>query len=69
MLGRLPGLTGLVVGYGFSGHGFKLSPAVGRVLAQEALGLTPDISLAPYALERFAAGRPLVGRYGVGAVS
>ena len=69
VLGRLPGIGGLVVGYGFSGHGFKLSPAVGRVLAQEALGLTPDISLAPYALERFAAGRPLVGQYGVGAVS
>jgi sarcosine oxidase subunit beta len=58
VLGRLPGIGGLVVGYGFSGHGFKLSPAVGRVLAQEALGLTPDISLAPYALERFAAGSP-----------
>ena len=69
VLGRLPGISGLVVGYGFSGHGFKLSPAVGRVLAQEALGLMPDISLAPYALERFAAGRPLVGQYGVGAVS
>ena len=69
VLGRLPGISGLVVGYGFSGHGFKLSPAVGRVLAQEALGITPDISLAPYALERFAAGRPLRGLYGVGAVS
>jgi sarcosine oxidase subunit beta len=69
VLGRLPGIGGLVVGYGFSGHGFKLSPAVGRVLAQEALGITPDISLAPYALERFAAGRPLRGLYGVGAVS
>ena len=63
------GVGGLVAGYGFSGHGFKLTPAVGRVLAQEALGLTPDISLAPYALERFAAGRPLRGLYGVGAVS
>jgi sarcosine oxidase subunit beta len=27
VLGRVPGLQGLVVGYGFSGHGFKLSPA------------------------------------------
>lgn len=69
VLGRLPGIQGLVVGYGFSGHGFKLSPAVGRVLAQEALGLTPDISLAPYAYERFASGQLLVGKYGLGAVS
>ena len=62
-------LTGLVVGYGFSGHGFKLSPAVGRLLAQAALGLDTEVSLAPYALERFRAGQLLSGRYGSGAVS
>ena len=69
VLGRLPGISGLVVGYGFSGHGFKLSPGVGRVLAQEALGLPTDVPLAPYALERFRKGQLLTGRYGVGAVS
>ena len=69
VLGRLQGLQGLVVGYGFSGHGFKLSPGVGRVLAQEALGLPTDVPLAPYALERFSAGQWLTGKYGLGAVS
>ncbi len=69
VLGRIPGVDGVVVGYGFSGHGFKLSPAVGRVLAQEALGMTPDTSLTPYAYERFATGQLLVGKYGLGAVS
>lgn len=69
VLGPIPGVDNAVVGYGFSGHGFKLSPAVGRVLAQAALGLTPDISLAPYAYERFASGQLLVGKYGLGAVS
>lgn len=69
VLGPLPGLAGLVVGYGFSGHGFKLSPAVGAVLAQAALGLPTDVPLAPYALERFSGGRLLTGRYGQGAVS
>lgn len=69
VLGALPELPGLVLGCGFSGHGFKLSPAVGRVLAQCALGLPTDVSLAPYALERFRSGALLVGRYGVGAVS
>jgi sarcosine oxidase subunit beta len=69
VLGRLPEVPGLVVGYGFSGHGFKLSPAVGRVLVQEALGLPTDVSLAPYALERFRTGHLLTGKYGVGAVS
>lgn len=69
VLGRLADVPGLVVGYGFSGHGFKLSPAVGRALAQEALGLPTDVSLAPYALERFRTGALLTGRYGSGAVS
>jgi glycine/D-amino acid oxidase-like deaminating enzyme len=69
VLGRLPGVSGLVVGFGFSGHGFKLSPTVGRVLAQEALDLPTDVSLAPYSIERFAKGNLLVGKYGSGAVS
>jgi len=69
VLGRLPGLEGLIVGYGFSGHGFKLSPGVGRVLAQEALRLPTDVPLAPYALDRFGSGHLLTGKYGLGAVS
>jgi sarcosine oxidase, subunit beta len=69
VLGRLPGIEGLVMGFGFSGHGFKLSPAVGKVLAQEALGKKTDISLKPYSIERFASGSLLVGKYGAGAVS
>jgi len=69
VLGKLPGIEGLVVGYGFSGHGFKLSPTVGRVLAQEALGLPTDVSLKPYSIERFQTGELLTGKYGLGAVS
>lgn len=69
VLGPLPGVPGLQVAYGFSGHGFKLSPVVGRLLAQSALGLPTDVPLAPYALDRFASGQLLAGRYGTGAVS
>ena len=39
VLGALPGVDGLQVAYGFSGHGFKLSPIVGRLVAQSVLGL------------------------------
>jgi sarcosine oxidase subunit beta len=39
---------------GFSGHGFMQSPAVGRALAEEILGLAPSFELAPYRLDRFA---------------
>ncbi|WP_321786325.1 FAD-binding oxidoreductase [Burkholderia pyrrocinia] len=69
VLGTLPGIDGLVVGYGFSGHGFKLSPTVGLVLAQAALGLPTEVSLKPYSIERFATGELLTGKYGLGAVS
>jgi sarcosine oxidase subunit beta len=69
VLGALPGVEGLHVAFGFSGHGFKLSPIVGRIVAQCALGLVPDFALEPYALARFAAGALLQGRYGAGAVS
>jgi len=69
VLGALPGVEGLFVAYGFSGHGFKLSPIVGRLVAQQVLGLPTDYPLEPYALARFASGRLLSGRYGTGAVS
>jgi sarcosine oxidase subunit beta len=42
------------VAAGFSGHGFMQSPAVGRAVAEELLGLSPTFDLAPYRLERFA---------------
>lgn len=69
VLGKMPGADGLVVGFGFSGHGFKLCPAVGKVLAQEALGLETDVSLKPYQFSRFEKGELLLGKYGAGAVS
>jgi sarcosine oxidase subunit beta len=69
VLGPLPGVAGLHVAYGFSGHGFKLAPVVGRLVAQAALGLPQDLPLAPYSFDRFAGGRLLTGRYGAGAVS
>jgi glycine/D-amino acid oxidase-like deaminating enzyme len=69
VLGPLPGIEGLTVAFGFSGHGFKLSPMIGRMLAQHALGLRPDLPLEPYRVTRFAEGRALTGAFGAGAVS
>jgi len=39
IIGSVPGLEGVFVAAGFSGHGFALSPAVGDILARLALGL------------------------------
>jgi glycine/D-amino acid oxidase-like deaminating enzyme len=69
VLGPAPGAPGLHLAFGFSGHGFKLSPMIGRMLAQSLLGLEANLPLHPYRLTRFEEGEPLVGRYGAGAVS
>ena len=45
---------GAYVAAGFSGHGFMQSPAVGRAVAEELLGLEPSVDLTPYRVERFA---------------
>jgi sarcosine oxidase, subunit beta len=38
VIGPVPGVEGVLVAAGFSGHGFALSPVVGDVLARLALG-------------------------------
>jgi glycine/D-amino acid oxidase-like deaminating enzyme len=47
---------GVYAACGFSGHGFMQSPAVGRAVAEELLDGQAELDLAPYRLERFAAG-------------
>lgn len=69
VLGPLPGFDGLWLAYGFSGHGFKLAPSVGLLLAQAVLGQPGEVPIEAYSLARFAQGRLLTGRYGAGAVS
>jgi glycine/D-amino acid oxidase-like deaminating enzyme len=44
-LGPVPGVDGLYIAAGFSGHGFALAPAVGDVLARLALDRDPLSSL------------------------
>jgi len=44
-LGPVPGVAGLLVAVGFSGHGFALAPVVGDVLSRLALGRDPRSSL------------------------
>ena len=59
------GPEGYHVGVGFSGHGFKLSPAVGHMMAAlvaEGPGAHPD--LATFRLARFVEGKPIRGTYG-----
>ena len=59
------GPDGSYVAVGFSGHGFKLSPAVGQMMADlitEGPGAHPD--LPTFRLSRFAEGKLIRGTYG-----
>ena len=46
-------LAGLYIAAGMSGHGFKLAPAVGEMMAALVTGARPPVSLAPFRLGRF----------------
>jgi len=56
-VGTVPGRDGLWVAAGFSGHGFMLAPAVGRILADAIAGRGEDEALRILAPARFAEGR------------
>lgn len=58
VISRTP-VDGLVVAAGFSGHGFKISPAVGTLVADivvEGRSSVPEIPASDFRLSRFAEG-------------
>ncbi len=62
VIGPVGGIDGLVLCAGFAGHGFKISPAVGDLLADLVLegdSTDADIPLSDFRLERFAEGNLL----------
>ena len=69
LVGPVPGVDGVYVAVGFSGHGFKLAPTVGESLAQAVLGQEPRVPIDPYSMTRFAEGKELHGAYGVGSIA
>ncbi|XP_038615732.1 peroxisomal sarcosine oxidase isoform X2 [Tachyglossus aculeatus] len=53
ILDRHPTHPNIIIGAGFSGHGFKLSPLVGKFLCELSLGRDPSHDLAPFRISRF----------------
>ncbi len=47
---------GLFLATGFSGHGFGIGPAAGKLAAEMLAGAPPSVDPAPFRLERFFAG-------------
>lgn len=63
LLGAVPGVTGVLVASGFSGHGLQQSPAVGRGLAELIVhGRYTTLDLSPLDYERYVRGERLVER-------
>ena len=54
VLDYFPGYRNLVVGAGFSGHGFKFGPVIGDLLACLLLEERPAFDLSGFALARFS---------------
>jgi glycine/D-amino acid oxidase-like deaminating enzyme len=66
LIGPVPGIAGLYVVSGFSGHGFKLAPSVGEGVAQmlfdeHVTAFHPDF----FAPTRFKGGESWGGRFGL----
>jgi glycine/D-amino acid oxidase-like deaminating enzyme len=63
VIAPLAAVQGLTLAAGFAGHGFKMSPAVGDLVADLLIdgdSSDPDIDASDFRLERFAEGRPLL---------
>ncbi len=59
-------IDGLMVAAGFSGHGFKIAPAVGRLVADlvvDGRSSDPRIPESDFRLSRFAEGDLLTTPY------
>ena len=56
ILGAVPGVDGVWIAAGFSGHGFMMSPVVGSSLAAAICGEPPNDYLRAFSLDRFARG-------------
>lgn len=69
-IGPAPGIDGLYCALGFSGHGFKLCPVVGEIVANMVLGRRQpdDLDLDLFRVDRFAAGALAESRYAYGIV-
>jgi sarcosine oxidase subunit beta len=64
LLGPVPGVEGLYLCAGFSGMGFKISPAVGLVMSEAVLdGKASTVDITPFRPNRFAEGKPIKAEF------
>ena len=64
ILDRVPDIQGLYCAVGFSGHGFKLSPMIGKTMAELVLqGGASSIDISPLRYSRFQEGNLMSSSY------
>ena len=69
VIDRIPGVEGFICAVGFSGHGFKLGPSTGTILAELALdGKCSSYDIRPFRFERFQEGKLSRGAYAYGII-
>lgn len=59
VISNVESIPGLVIASGFSGHGFGLTPGVGRVLSCIVTGETPPVDIKPFRYSRMIDGSKL----------
>jgi sarcosine oxidase, subunit beta len=65
ILGKVEELRGFYMCAGFSGHGFKIGPSIGEVMAEEILdGGSRAIDISRFNLSRFKKGKLFQAAYG-----
>lgn len=57
VLDKHPKFPNVIIGAGFSAHGFKLGPVSGKILAQLAMDETPSYDMSPFRITRFKLGQ------------
>ncbi|HZS95588.1 MAG TPA: FAD-binding oxidoreductase, partial [Terriglobales bacterium] len=64
LLGQVPGIEGLYICAGFSGMGFKISPAIGLVMSELILdGVATTVDISAFRPSRFAEGKPIKAEF------
>jgi sarcosine oxidase subunit beta len=64
LLGQVPGVEGLYLCAGFSGMGFKISPAIGLVMSELILdGAATTVDICAFRPERFTEGKPIKAEF------
>jgi sarcosine oxidase subunit beta len=69
IIDKLPGLEGGFLAVGFSGHGFKMSPIVGQLMAELIVdGRMQTLDVTPLRLGRFEENDPVKTGYAYGVM-